>query len=306
MNKGDFEWTTDFNYSRIRNKVLDAANQPPDAFESGQPGEGRVIVDFPVGQTYVVRFAGIMETDGTLTKFDEDGNIMYDENGNEIVVSVSEGEALFLDLNGNLMAFGVDDKGTSDNSDDVNRYTGSSFYDNRVPRGNPNPKFYAGLTNTFKYKAFELSGLINIVWGHTIYDDPAKNQIGMINQYAQRTEILDAWTSTNNSNIPSLSTNTQAINSDRFLYDGSFIRLRSLTLSYTIPKNIASKMKVNNLKLYATGYNLLTWTKYPGWDPEVMRHVPQNSQQANISFSGPSWQTPQAKILLIGLKLGLK
>jgi hypothetical protein len=61
-------------------------------------------------------------------------------------------------------------------------------------------------------------------------------------------------------------------------------------------------MRLSNLRVYCTGFNLLTWTRYPGWDPEVLRHVPQNSQQENISFSGPSWQTPQARMIMFGLK----
>ncbi|MBL4653602.1 MAG: TonB-dependent receptor [Flavobacteriales bacterium] len=307
IDKKNFSWTSDFNYTRIRNKVMDVADLPPDAFESGQPGEGRVIVDYPVGQTYVVQYAGVMDEDGSLTRYEEDGGLMLDENDNTVTVAVDAGEALYYDRNGNLMAFGVDDRGTtSDESDDVNRFTGTDFYDNRVPRGNPAPKFYAGINNTLRYKAFDLSFLLNVVWGHTIYDDPAKSQIGLINSYAQRPEIQDAWTEDNvDSDVPSLSSTSTPVNSDRYLYDASYIRLRSLTLGYTLPKRICQKIKVSNLKIYATGYNLWTWTKYPGWDPEVMRHVPSNGKEENISFSGPSWQTPQAKIMLIGIKLGL-
>ena len=145
--------------------------------------------------------------------------------------------------------------------------------------------------------------MFNVVWGHTVYDDPAKNQIGMLFNVAQRPEILDAYNADNQSaDVPSLGLTTTPVNSDRFLYDASFIRLRSLSFTYNFPKKICQKMRLSNLKVYCTGFNLLTWTRFPGWDPEVLRHVPQNSQQENISFSGPSWQTPQARMIMFGLK----
>jgi TonB-linked SusC/RagA family outer membrane protein len=302
-----FEWSTNLNLSIIRNKVVDVAGLPPDAFESGQPGEGRVIEGYPVGQSFVVRFAGIQQEDGELTRYNSDGSVMLDDLGNPVTVNVQAGEALYYDTNGNLMAWGVDNNGTPTVSDDdINRFTGTDFYGNRVPVGSPVPKFYAGLGNTLRYKGFELNFLFNTVWGHTIYDDPAKNQIGMLFNFAQRPEILDAYSETNPSNeVPSLTSNVTPVNSDRFLYDASFIRLRSLTLSYKLPTKICNRIKLGSVQVYATGFNLWTWTRYPGWDPEVLRNVPANSQQENISFSGPSWQTPQAKIFLMGVKMGI-
>lgn len=303
----DFEWKSNLNFSLIRNRVVDVANLPPDAFESGQPGEGRVIEGYPVGQTFVVEYAGVQQTTGEIPRYNADGTAVTDASGNQLTATVEAGEALFYDSNGNLMAWGVDDNGTPfDSEDDINRFTGTDFYDNRQPMGSPVPDFYMGFGNALSYKSFELDFLFNLVWGHTIYDDPAKNQIGMIYNFAQRPEILNAYTAENPSEtVPSLSSTITPINSSRFLYDASFLRLRSLTLSYDLPAKLLKKLKINNLRVYATGFNLWTWTKYPGWDPEVLRHVSQNSQQENISFSGPSWQTPQARIILFGIKMGL-
>ena len=299
----DFKWKSNLNLSFIKNKVIDVAGLPPDAFESGQPGEGRVIEGYPVGQSFVVRYAGVAQENMEITRYNADGTIMT-QNGSTVTATVLAGEALYYDKFGNIMAFGVDNNGTTNNSsDDINRFTGSDFYDNRVPVGKPNPDFLLGLTNTLSYKNFELSFLVNMVWGHTVYDDPAKNQIGMLFNVAQRPEILDAYNVDNPSaDVPSLGLTTTPVNSDRFLYDASFIRLRSLSLAYNFPKKICQKMRLSNLRVYCTGFNLLTWTRYPGWDPEVLRHVPQNSQQENISFSGPSWQTPQARMIMFGLK----
>jgi len=276
---GEFKWTTDFNISFNRNKVIDLAGLPPDAFESGEPGEGRVIVGYPVGQAYLVQFAGIQQQDGTINVYDLNGNIV----GTEFVHA---GQDLYYDRNGHLM--------TSNNP---------NFYENRVPCGNPMPKFLGGITNTFSYKNFELSFLFNFVYGNTIYDDPAKLQIGAWNQVAQRPEILDAWTPENHSNtVPALNY-YKPTNSTRFLYDASYIRLRSLTFSYMLSEKLCKTLKVSTCKVYIGGTNLLTFTKYPGWDPEAMRNVDPNSQQGNVSFAGPSLQTPQAKTLVCGIKI---
>jgi|694.fasta_scaffold27896_5 TonB-linked SusC/RagA family outer membrane protein len=285
---GKFQWFTDFNIAVNRNTVKDLADLPADAFESGQPGEGRVLEGYPVGQTFVVRYAGVQQSDGEIAAYNADGSAKLDANGVQVQNQVKAGTELFYDRYGNVMTFA--------------NATGN-FYDNRVAAGNPVPKFIGGINNSFAYKGFDLSFLWNFVYGNTIYDDPAKQQIGNWQNQAQRPEIQDAWTKDNPSNaVPSLN-NYTAINSDRFLFDGSFIRLRSVTLGYNLPKNLCEKIKMQQVRIFLNGGNLITFTKYPGWDPEVLRNVDPNSQQGNVSFSGPSYQTPQTRTLMAGIKL---
>jgi len=298
IDNGKFTWTTDFNISFNKNKVLDAAGLPADAFDV-QPGEGRVIKDYPVGQAYVVRYAGVQKVDGEITVHNADGSIKLDANGLEQKAIVKAGTDLYFDKYDNIM--------TSENP------TGN-FYDNRKPRGKPVPDFFGGISNTFTYKGFDFNFLFSFVYGNTIYDDPAKQQIGKWSNYAQRKEILDAWNATSNpnSNLPALITfNSKnqaqtytAINSDRYLYDASFIRLRSLSFGYSLSSKACKKIKLSNLRIFINGGNLLTFTKYPGWDPEVLRNVKVNEAAGNISFAGPSFQTPQAKTITIGVKIG--
>ncbi|MBP7497216.1 MAG: TonB-dependent receptor [Bacteroidales bacterium] len=283
-----FKWTTDFNIAFNRNKVLDVKGLIPDAFESGEPGEGRVMVNYPVGQAYVVKFAGIAQKDEEIP--------VYDLNGNKTgsTYKIKAGQELFYDKFGNLMS------GDKSNAD---------FYEHRVACGKPNPDFVGGITNTFSYKGFDFSFLFSFVYGNTIYDDPAKNQIGAWDKIAQRREILDSWTKDNtDTDVPALAyygtDNYPIRNSSRFLYDASFIRLRSLSFAYNLPVATCKKMYLDNMRIFIIGSNLLLWTKYPGWDPEVLRNVSTNSQQGNISFAGPSLQTPQARTISIGLNIG--
>lgn len=302
LNKG-FKWSTDFNLAMNQNKVTDVNGLPPDAFDNGVGGDARVVQGFPVGIAYLVRYAGVSQTDQELQKFDVNGNPVLNSDGTNQTFSVRAGEALYYDRNGKLMAYGVDTKG-SGTADDVNRFPGSSFYDERVPRGSPVPKFFGGITNNLSWKGIDLSFMFIFVYGNTIYDDAAKNQIGNYTGQAQRTEILNAWTAQNQSNVPALDKNYVPVNSDRFLYDGSFVRLRNITLGYNFPEKFANKMKLGSMRIFVTAQNLLTFTKYPGWDPEVLRNTPAgNSQDANISFASPSKPTPQAKIFTAGINI---
>jgi len=287
-----FKWTTDLNIAMNRNKVLDAAALPPDAFESGQPGEGRVIEGYPVGQAFLVEFAGVQDVDGEIGTYDLDGNAILDGSGSQVMVSVAGGTELFYDKNGNIMTF--------------SNPTGGLFYElHRKPLGNPLPTFYGGLTNTFSYAGFDLGFLVTFAYGNTIYDDAAKTQIGNWQSIAQRREILDAWSPTNTaSDVPGLN-NYVPVNSSRFLYNGSYLRLRSLTIGYSFSKKVLKKIKMTKLRIFFKGGNLFTWTAFPGWDPEVLRNVDPNSQAGNVSFAGPFLGTPQARTISFGVQIGL-
>ncbi len=274
-----FKWSTDFNIAFNRNKVIDIAGLEPDAFESGQPGEGRVIVGYPVGQAYVVKYAGVQQTDGYIDVYDANGNITGTE-------QVKAGQDMYYDKNGHLI--------TSKNQ---------NFYENRVACGSPIPKFLGGINNRFSYKNVEFSFLFSYVYGNTIYDDPAKQQIGAYDKIAQRTEILEAWSDDNTkTDVPKLSLYSPT-NSSRFLYDASYIRLRCVSLSYKFSEKLCKKIHLEAFKIFINGTNLLTFTKYPGWDPEVLRNVSTDSQAGNVSFAGPSLQTPQAMTINAGFNI---
>jgi len=284
----EFKWYTDINLAFIRNEVTDAAGLPPDAFESGQPGEGRVIQGYPVGQSYLVQFAGVQAADGTLPLWNADGSPKLNQNGEQVTANIKGGTELFYDSYGNIMTFA--------------NPTGS-FYDHRKPFGNPIPKVSGGFNNTFALRDFDIGFLFTFAFGHTIYDDPAKQQIGNWQNTAQRPEIFQTWSLSSLSNsVPGLN-NYTAINSTRFLYDASYVRLRNLTIGYNHPKKFAEALNMEQIRFYLTLSNAWTWTRYPGWDPEVLRNVNPNSQQGNVSFSGPSFQTPQARIVSLGVKL---
>lgn len=181
----------------------------------------------------------------------------------------------------------------------------------RQPVGNSVPDFFGGITNTFKFKGFDFSVLLSFVSGNTIYDDGAKFQTGGISQWNQRSEILGRWQSPENpgdGKTPRLSVNyggywVGGYNTTRFLYDGSFVRVRTVMLGYTLPSSILTKVRLTSARIYVSAQNLFTFTNYPGWDPEVTRAVFSRTE-ANLASNAPYLPTPQAKQITFGVSIG--
>jgi TonB-dependent starch-binding outer membrane protein SusC len=95
--------------------------------------------------------------------------------------------------------------------------------------------------------------------------------------------------------------NNGAQASTRFIYDGSFVRLRTATLAYSFPKAMVSEIGLNSLRVFVNGLNLLTFTNYKGWDPEV------NSDDfvGNIGQGIDFYTAPQARTITFGINIGL-
>jgi hypothetical protein len=115
---------------------------------------------------------------------------------------------------------------------------------------------------------------------------------------------LDAWTKENpNTKTPEarLFFNNGAQPSSRFIQNGTFVRLRNVTLAYNFPKTLLTKAKIQNLRVYVTGQNLMTWTHYTGWDPEVNADV----VVSNIAQGYDFYSAPQARTITFGINVGL-
>ena len=132
------------------------------------------------------------------------------------------------------------------------------------------------------------------------------NQQGQLRLFNATTDVLNAWTPQNtNTDVPrsiSGDPNQNSRTSDRFIEDGSYLRLKNLSIGYTIPAAVLSKATkgyVNRLRIYASSQNLLTFTGYSGYDPEIA------SKNGNLLNNGIDYaQYPQARTLLVGINLG--
>lgn len=163
--------------------------------------------------------------------------------------------------------------------------------------GDPNPDFTFGMTNTFSYKGFNLSILLQGSYGNDVYNVGRMETEGMYDGKNQTTRVLERW------HVPGQITDVpkagfEMHNSTYFLEDGSYLRLKDISLSYDVPRCIIGKFGLTKLQPYISATNLLTLTKYKGYDPEV------NQNGNSGSVQGLDWGTyPLCKSFSLGLKV---
>lgn len=194
-------------------------------------------------------------------------------------------------------------------SDGVDPETGNLIYrdlDNNGQNGNagdqtfigdPNPDFTFGLTNTFSWKNIDLSVFLQGSYGNDVYNASRMETEGMYDGKNQTTVVLDRWKIPGQiTDVPKAGFNIK--NSTYFVEDGSYLRVKSVTLSYNIRNKFLSKIGVSRLQPYFTANNLLTWTNYSGMDPEV------NQWGTNGAVQGIDWGTyPQSKSFMFGVNV---
>ncbi len=258
-------WITEFNIAANRNKVLDVGNATPDALDGGF-GDTRVIEGQPIGVNFIVMFSHVDPDTGRPVYLDADGNETFEYN-----------PATMRQVAGNIQA-----------------------------------DFIGSLTNKFSYKNFDFSFMFYFSKGGTIYDDAAKRQLGVITPDWNYTYgVFDRWREPGDiADIPRFATsmlewggsgNVWQNNHSLWLYDASYLRLRNITFAYNLkPKNTKA---FKNVRFFASGINLLTFTKYPGWDPEIARDRNQE-QERNVGGTNVTYLTPpQEKSFNFGVSL---
>ncbi|MDT0645099.1 TonB-dependent receptor [Zunongwangia sp. F260] len=147
--------------------------------------------------------------------------------------------------------------------------------EDRTQIGNPHPDFTFGFQNTFTYKAFDLSVFLQGSYGNDIFNGVKRTLTAGSSYYVNQDPIvLDYWSVNNpDGNQPRLvrgsESNPNIRISDRYIEDGSYLRVQNLTLGYTLPADAADQIGLNRLKIYGSVQNLFTFTNYSGYDPEV-------------------------------------
>ena len=143
----------------------------------------------------------------------------------------------------------------------------------RTVIGNPNPCWFFSMNNNLSYKGFELSVFFQGVAGNKIYNANNIDNVGMAAAYNQTTDVLNRWRGEGTSySMPRAvfgDPNQNCRVSDRFVEDGSYLRVKNITLSYTFPKQWLQKLQIENARLSLSCENVATITGYSGFDPEV-------------------------------------
>lgn len=264
VNTSDWNFTVGGNISKNYNELISLGSLSPDA-AGGGTNDTRVAVGYPVGTNYLVRYYGVDPADGL---------------------------PIWYDINGKL--------------------TKTFSLQDRMPVGSVVPDYVGGVNHTLSYKGLTLSGLWTFTIGGNIYDGSGKRQLGIVTDWNMRREILDRWRQPGDmATFPRLTMNTNTYdglssewnyNSTMFLYDASFLRMRELTIGYDLSSETAQRLKLRGARIFVTGMNLLTFTKYPGGDPEIARDF-ENPQDRNLSPNITYLTPPQQKSVVIGLNI---
>ena len=302
-------WKTGITFSLNRNKVTSLYTE-----SATLPGEldGKLYTmtteGNPVAQFYGYKVKGMFTTEEDFYAKDKNGDYLLDENGNRKFVALPTGKTvkeneiwygdyIWEDLNGD---------GVIDEQD-------------RTNIGNPHPKFTFGLNNTITWKDFDLTIFINGSVGNKIYNYLVQenamptNNSGMMaicNDYA-RVELIDpdGERTLNNMHVTNAgSAKVQRITpynandnnrqSDRFVEDGSYLRLKNIALGYNLPRKWLQKVGIESVRVYCNVQNAFTITGYDGYDPEIGSYN-QNVKLTGIDFA----RYPSQRIYTFGMNV---
>jgi len=273
------KWDVSANFTTIKNRVVEVGNRGLDA--SGNKVDYieatnfiRAQVGHSIGEWYVIKSAGIFKSQQEIDGYKS-------KNGTVIQPNAKPGDVKYVDAN---------DDGTINNND-------------RQYAGSPWPSLQAGAQFNLTYKQFSFNIQLIGVFGNKIYNDIRRqldsyelaNFRGDINPWSPtNTNGTDARLAVNQSSDPTVTTNNMA-QTDRWLESGSYLRVRNLELGYAVPKNILSKVGFANARVYISGQNLLTITKYKGLDPDV-----QGTGIISRGFDAGNW--PSSRIISFGIQ----
>lgn len=253
---GELGWETNLTATYNKNKIKDLNSDVP--YYINQINNSYVTMlakDYPINVFYGYVTDGIFQNQSEV-------------NTHAVQPGAEPGDIRFRDLNND---------GVINDSD-------------RTVIGNPNPSWLFSMNNSLSYKGFELSVFLQGIAGNKIYNANNIDNTGMAAAYNQTTDVLKRWQGEGTSNsmpravFGNPNQNTRV--SDRFVENGSYLRLKNITLSYTFPKQWLQKAQIENARLSLSCENVATITGYSGFDPEVgINGIDQNRYPISRTFS---------------------
>lgn len=262
VRKNDLTMTFDFNIARnynvLRELADDYSNIRNITISNGQY-QNIAQIDNPAGSFYGYRYAGVYTNEDMLIARDANGNKIVNPNGQEV--------KMVYDFDNTRYFFELGDAMYEDINNDGNINASDIVY-----LGNANPLFTGGFGSMISYKNFSFNSFFYFRYGNDIINRTRMFGEAMFNYDNQLKSTLRRWRKPGDeTDIPRalFQTGYNYVGSDRFVEDGSFLRLKYITLSYRFPAKIAEKLGCKNIRMSTTFNNLLTFTNYSGQDPEI-------------------------------------
>lgn len=283
---GAFEWSMGINLSHNKNEIVSLPDGD-DIFYGSGPGHM-----VGLGNTQILREGHAV---GSFYGWIYDG--VYQE-GDQFLPGAGfekePGGEKFRDINGK-----------NEQGDLTGQPDGTLNNDDRTIIGNPHPDFIWGWNNEFKYKGFDLNVFLQSSIGNDIlsYTLMELNLMSAINN--STTAALDRWTPTHtNTDVPrAFSGRTRRV-STRWIYDGSYIRLKNIALGYNLNLSELSRVNISKVRIYLSAQNIFTITDYEGYDPEVnYRTGGASNGNRNLGLDYGSY--PNAKSYTLGLNISI-
>ena len=276
INKSDFTWQMDANFSINRNLVLDLGEEeqifPGSKYADASATLTIIKEGEPLGTFYGYKYLGVWkseETDQAALFGNKPGDAKYEE--------------VLLD--------------SSINTSDLQII------------GCAQPDFIYGFNNTFRYKKLTLNIFLQGVKGGQVFNGMAQKSAGLFGQSKAFTspDIYNRWTLENeNTDIPAFSGSSALYpGSSRWLQDGSYLRIKNLSLSYNLPPSLLRSLSISVLQIYCSAVNLYTFTKYTGYDPEVSTagNTLGGGSQTDVDQNIDTGAYPNARSFTLGLKV---
>lgn len=281
------DWNLRLNYNVNRNKntiveLPQNINEEQFSLRNGAYAQ-RLISGTAVGSFFGFKYAGVYQNLEDTYARDAEGGIMYDMQGKPIVMK-----------NGTYTCYPGDAK-----YEDIN-HDGKIDKNDIVYIGNSNPMLSGGGGFTLKYKSLALTVFLHYRLGQKVINRARMNAESMYGADNQSTAVLRRWRNEGDmTDIPRAlwKYGYNYLGSDRFVESCSFVRLKTLSLSYSLPKKFVKKLGINSANVFVTGYDLFTFTDYNGQDPEV--NLPSNI----TSLAEDDSQTPRSKRVSMGLTI---